>query len=170
MHLFIEARQSLTAMDAVLGKLARAMGLTQQELWAFMLMVAANEPITASWLAVQSGRARQQLHRALQRLGTLGLAEGVGHGTNLLRWSLTARGLEEGKRLRAVLVEWEKLIALRVDVPRLSVELQCMVAALVNQPRAGAWVNGVAVPYAVRSGAVRLDAGPSDCPDAEHQS
>ncbi|GMU59801.1 MAG: hypothetical protein AMXMBFR34_15640 [Myxococcaceae bacterium] len=80
MHLFISARQSLIAMDAVLARVARAWKLSQQGLWAFMLMVEASEPVGASWLGVPSGRARQQLHRALQRLEARGLVEGVGHG------------------------------------------------------------------------------------------
>ncbi|MCC6338073.1 MAG: hypothetical protein IT380_29275 [Myxococcales bacterium] len=161
MHLFISARQSLTAMDAVLARVARAWELSQQELWAFMLMVEANEPVGASWLGVQSGRARQQLHRALQGLEARGLVEGVGHGTNALRWSLTQQGHQRGQRLRAVFDEWVSMMGRRVDVPRLEADLMRVVAVLVNRPQDGAWVNGVTVPYSVRHAEVRMDGRPS---------
>lgn len=135
MHLFISARQSLTAMDAVLARVARAWKLSQQGLWAFMLMVEASEPVGASWLGVPSGRARQQLHRALQRLEARGLVEGLGHGTNARRWSLTPQGHQRGQRLRAVFDEWVSMLGRRVDVPRLEADLMRVVAVLVNRPQ-----------------------------------
>lgn len=160
MHLFVAVRQSLTAMDAVIAKIARAMGLRSDELWVVMVMVSTGDAVSGAWLATISGRSRQQLHRTLRGLEARGLVLGVSEGARASRWVLTDAGLERGQRLRPIVSAWEQMMRGRVDLDELSRELERVVASLVNHFSSHGWREGLHVPWEVRRGDLPIDGSP----------
>jgi hypothetical protein len=102
------AKRTLTAMDLVTRSWARQLGLDECGVMVLILL-GHRESLPACELAVQTGRARQQVQRSLQLMEKLSLvcpAELSRHGRTVA-WMLTELGLEYWRALEPVLYEWD---------------------------------------------------------------
>lgn len=150
MHTWSAIKQALTAMDAVVRRWGRELGVDGSELLIISLLLE-KAPRSASDLAFYSGKPRQIAQRTLTQLEQRHLVAParVAHG-KVQAWTLTPTSRNLMERLTARLDAWEEIIGTRVDLPEVTSSLHRMVESLVNHPTPHGWSTGLTVPHVSR--------------------
>lgn len=146
---WIALKQALTAVDVVMRRWARELGVDGADL-TVLLMLGKRKTRAVSDIAYFIGRHRQQVQRTMEGLARRGLVEAVVRDATrrTQAWSLTPEGQRLLERLQARTEVWRGLISSRVDLGELIRWLEWTVEAMVNQPSADGW--GLTVPDVVR--------------------
>lgn len=150
MKSWLRAKQALTALDVVMRRWGRQLGLDEVELVLVMLLGEVRGRCGAD-LAELSGRSRQNVNRSLFALRERGLVEAkVDHRGRAQWWWLSASGLQTLAALEARMVDWETTFSDRVDLRELSLQLVLLVESLVRRGSSSGWARALVRPASQR--------------------
>jgi DNA-binding MarR family transcriptional regulator len=151
MSVWMEAKKVLTAMDLVTRSWGRQLGLDECGVMVLILL-GERGPSKACDLAVQSGRARQQVQRSLKMMKACELvcpSEQDERGRTA-EWRLTELGEDHWKALEPALYEWDLVLMEQLDVVELASLLRRAAKVMINRRSADGWRRGLLTPTALR--------------------
>ena len=143
MEHFLRVFQALTAIEAMMKRVAREAGLKAHDAWVMLLCGTVAEPVTGAWLARQTGRSRQHVQRSVEELERRGLLVSLpGPRGRTAGWELTPHGRRAAEILDALTASWMTGVTKRVDLEVLGDTLERMVQELIFK-RPDGWRRGV---------------------------
>ena len=151
MSFWLEAKRMLTAMDLVTRSWGRELGLDECGVMVLILL-GDRGPSKACDLAVQSGRARQQVQRSLKMMQARELVRPSEHDERgrTVEWRLTEFGEDHWKALEPALYEWDLVLMEQLDVVELASLLRRATKVMVNRRSADGWGRGLMNPTNLR--------------------
>lgn len=156
MEHLIRIWQALTAIELMFKRVARDVELAPLDTWVLVVAAVAGEPVSGAWLARQTGRARQQVHRSLEALALRKLvARSDVADAQAVRWEVTPLGKRVVRLVDVIAQGWLLGATRRVDLEALGDTLERLVISIVNRDTDG-WRRGLSREVSAEGGELQM--------------